>query len=217
MSVRKVSNRGGNIIGHFPSLKLHRMVAFESLLERDFIYLLDFESDVGWFAEQPLAIPYQYEGKALSYTPDFHVIRGGQNFLIECKPQRFIDKDDNQRKFAAAQAWCAAHGWVFQVVSDEQLRHGHRVRNVKLLTQFARYNIELEVKYHIRTFLADTADPVRVSDVMVHVSPERPQTIIIPILHMVFHHELVLPLDAAPISTDSPVSLVPQLKGVRYA
>ena len=217
MPVRKVSNHGGNIIGHFPSLKLGRMVAFESLIERDFICLLDFESDVVWFAEQPLIIRYERKGKTLSYTPDFHVIRGNQNILVECKPRKFIDKDDNQRKFAAAQAWCEAKGWVFQVVSDEQLRRGHRVRNVKLLTQFARYNIEPAVKHCIRTFLAGTLDQVRVADVMVNVAPEKPQTVIIPILHLAFHHELVLPLDEAPISTNSPVRLAPQLREGRYA
>lgn len=216
MSVRKISNRGGNTIGHFPSLKLDRMVAFESLIERDFIYVLDFEPDVTWFAEQPLTIPYQYNGKALSYTPDFHVIKGGQNLLIECKPQKLIGKDDNQRKFVAAQAWCASREWAFQVVSDEQLRRGHRVRNIKLLTQFARYSIGPPVKHRIRTFLAGTPGPVRVADVMVGVAPDRPQTIIIPILHLAFHHELALPLDEAPISTNSPVSLVPQVREGRY-
>jgi hypothetical protein len=58
MPVRKVSNRGGNIIGRFPSLKLERMVDFESLIERDFIYMLDFDSDVVSFTEQPLTIEY---------------------------------------------------------------------------------------------------------------------------------------------------------------
>lgn len=217
MSVRKVSNRGGNIIGRFPSLKLDRMVAFESLIERDFIYLLDFESDVTWFAEQPLTISYQHKGKTLGYTPDFHVIRGDQNILVECKLEKSISKDDNQCKFAAAQAWCAAKGWVFQVVSDEQLRCGYRVHNVKLLTQFARYNIGPQVKHCIRTFLAGTLNSVRVADVMIHIAPENPQTVIIPILHLAFHHELVLPLDEAPISTDSPVRLAPQLRGGRYA
>ena len=193
------------------------MVAFESLIERDFIYVLDFEPDVTWFAEQPLTIPYQYNGKALNYTPDFHVIKDDQNFLIECKPQKLVGKDDNQRKFVAAQAWCASSGWAFQVVSDEQLRRGHRVRNIKLLTQFARYSIGPQVKHRIRAFLADTPSPVRVADVMVNVAPERPQTIIIPILHLAFHHELVLPLNEAPISTNSPVSLVPQVREERYA
>ena len=35
MAVRKVSNRGRNMIGRFPSLKLGRMVAYESLIELD--------------------------------------------------------------------------------------------------------------------------------------------------------------------------------------
>jgi hypothetical protein len=212
MPVRKVSNRGGNIIGRYPSLKLGRMVAFESLIERDLIYLLDFEPDVMWFTEQPFAISYQYEGKALNYTPDFHVIRADQNTLVECKPQKFINTDDNQRKFAAAQAWCAAKGWVFQVVSDRQLRRGYRVRNVKLLTQFARYSIEPEVKGLICTFLVSAPGPVRVAEVMANVAPERPQAAIIPILHLAFHQELVLPLDDAPISVNSLVALAPRLK-----
>ncbi len=211
MPVRKVSNRGGNIIGRFPSLKLNRMVAFESLIERDLIYLLDFEQDVTWFAEQPLTISYPHEGKIRSYTPDFHIIRGGQNILVECKPQKYINTDNNRRKFAAAQAWCAAKGWMFQVVSDEQLQRDYRVRNVKFLTQFARYEIGPEVKNCIRVFLASVPNPVRIAEVIVAVAPERPQMTIIPILHLAFHHELILPLDEAPISINSLVKLASRL------
>ena len=64
MPVRKVSNRGGNAIGRFPSTKMGRMIAFESLLERDFIYLLDYDPTVDWFEEQPLSIEYQHEAQA---------------------------------------------------------------------------------------------------------------------------------------------------------
>ena len=74
MPVRNVSNRGGNAIGRFPSLKMQRMIAFESLLERDFIYLLDYDAAVTWFEEQPLTIEYQHEGKLRHYTPDFHLV-----------------------------------------------------------------------------------------------------------------------------------------------
>ena len=73
MAVRKVSNRGGNIIGHFPSLKMRRMVAFESTIERDYLYLLDYDPSVTNFEEQPLTISYAYQGKSYHYTPDFRV------------------------------------------------------------------------------------------------------------------------------------------------
>ena len=102
MPVRKVSNRGGNVIGRFPSTKMGRMIAFESLLERDFIYLLDYDPAVEWFEEQPLSIEYVHEAKLLHYTPDFHLLERGQHVLVECKPERFVDTEENRRKFAVA-------------------------------------------------------------------------------------------------------------------
>ena len=108
MPVRKVSNRGGNAIGRFPSTKMGRMIAFESLLERDFIYLLDYDPAVEWFEEQPLSIEYLHEGKQLHYTPDFHLLEDGQHVLVECKPERFVEAEENRRKFGVAQEWCQA-------------------------------------------------------------------------------------------------------------
>ena len=102
MPVRKVSNRGGNVVGRFPSLKMGRMIAFESLLERDFIYLLDYNARVEWFEEQPLMIEYVEADRPLHYTPDFQVLEAGQCVLVECKPESFVESVDNQRKFAAA-------------------------------------------------------------------------------------------------------------------
>jgi hypothetical protein len=50
MPVRRVTHHGGNIIGKFPSLKMGRMICFESSLERDYVYTLDFEADILSFA-----------------------------------------------------------------------------------------------------------------------------------------------------------------------
>src|SRR5258708_23583958 len=139
MPVRKVANHGSNIIGRYPYLKMGRMVAFESTIKRDYIYLLDYEPAVTSFAEQPLTIEFSCDGAVFHYTPDFHVVENGLNVLVECKPVRFMDTDENQRKFVAALEWCANCGWSFQIVSDKQLRAGYRLRNIKLLTPFARY------------------------------------------------------------------------------
>jgi hypothetical protein len=212
MSVRKVSNRGGNIIGRFPSLKLGRMVEFESLIERDFIYLLDFESEVALFSEQPLTIEYEHEGKGYHYTPDFWLIKGGQQMLVECKPVKMVDMPANQRKFTAARAWCAAKKWDFQVVTDEQLRRGYRLTNIRFLTQFARYHIPSDVKGHIRACLGSVSIPVTIADLMGKVNLVPANLVKIPIYHMAFHHELVLNLDEAPISLNTPVSLGGRLR-----
>ena len=205
MPVRTVSNRGRrNVVGYFPSLKMRRMVQFESTLERDLIYLLDFDRRVAAFEEQPLKIVYQHEGKTLSYTPDFLAeFASGQKMLLECKPCRFMNSEENQRKFSAAQVWCARRGWQFRIVTDEQLRAGYRVQNVKLLTQHARHEVGIPLKGSIFAFLTSARQSLTIGDVMVAVNPTNPTTVIMPILHMAYHHELYLRLDDARLSAQS--------------
>jgi len=186
---------------------MHRMVQFESTLERDLIYLLDFDRRVASFEEQPLKIVYQHEGKALSYTPDFQVaFAGGQTALLECKPCRFVNSEVNQRKFDAARAWCAVRQWQFRIVTDEQIKAGYRVKNVKLLTQHARHEVGVPLKGSIFAFLTSAKQLLTIGDVMMAVNPTNPTTVIMPILHMAYHHELYLPLDTAPLSAQSAIS-----------
>lgn len=209
MPVRTVSNRGRrNVIGYFPSMKMRRMVQFESTLERDLIYLLDFDQQVATFEEQPLKIVYQYEGKTLTYTPDFQMVStSGRVMLLECKPHCFVGREENQRKFGAAQAWCATRGWEFQVVTDEQLRTGYRIQNVKLLTQHARHEVNVKDKGKINAFLAGTSQSVTIGDVMVAVNRAKPTAVIIPILHMAYHHEVHLALNETPLNPETPIYL----------
>ncbi len=67
-----------SLVGRFPYLKMGWMIAFESLLERDFIYLRDYDLRVEWFEEQPLTIEYLHDGQTLHYAPDFHLVEAGQ-------------------------------------------------------------------------------------------------------------------------------------------
>ncbi len=86
MPVRKVSNRSKkNTIGDFPSIKMKRMIAFESLIERDGIYTFDFDPDVLAFEEQPFSIEYEHEKKKRRYTPDFLLKKLDHSVVVECK------------------------------------------------------------------------------------------------------------------------------------
>lgn len=207
MPVRKVSNRGGNIIGRFPSLRLARVVDYESSIERDYLYLLDFERAVSWFAEQPLTIDYEDQGKGRRYTPDFHVINNGQHILVECKPQTHVDREKNQRKFAVARQWCKEQGWAFEVVTDEQLRSGYRLTNIKRLTQFARYPIPADVKHCLRTYVTTALPTVTIANILHQVTWPTYPSMLIPLYHMIFHHELCVPLDDGRLSNDMTVTL----------
>ncbi len=211
MPVRSVSNRGRkNIIGKFPSLKLGRMVTFESGIERDFISLLDYTPIVARFEEQPLAIEYEHEGKMHTYTPDFLIaFRNGRRALVECKPQKFVGREENRRKFQAARAWCAGRGWTFHVATDEQIRAGYRVENIKLLTQHARHEPGTAVQQTILNFLQAAPGCLTIADALNALIPTQPTSLIMPILHMAYYHRLYIPLNDAPITAQSPIAASP--------
>ncbi len=208
MAVRRVIHHGGNVIGQFPSIKLARMVHFESLIERDLLYVLDFESDITTFSEQPLTIEYAHEGKARRYTPDFHVVyANGRNILIECKPLQFTETDDNRRKFGAARVWCAERDWKFSVVTDEQLRTGPRLDNVKRLTAYARHVIAPLLKQQTYAILEASPTILTVGEVSQQLNRQHPAEALACLWHMAFHHEVAVSLEAGPLSTQSPIQL----------
>lgn len=89
MAVRKLKKSHQNVTGRFYSTLLNRLVQFDSLLERDFILLLDMHPAVRWFAEQPLKILVGHEtGAQQFYVPDFLITFHAGGFLgwRTCKP-----------------------------------------------------------------------------------------------------------------------------------
>lgn len=207
MPVRSVHHGHKNIIGHFPSLKLRRMVAFESLLERDYLYLLDFERDVLMFEEQPLTITYQQSTITRSYTPDFLLQRRSHPLLVECKPMVFVDTAENQEKFSAARAWCMEQGYSFQVVTDVEVRAGHRLENVKFLTRFARQIVPPQLAARIYQTLAAAQNTLTIADLAQMLDPQQPHSMLPTIFFLAFHHQVIIPLDEMPLSANVCIQL----------
>lgn len=209
MPVRNVSDRHGrNRVGKFPSLKLGRMVAFESSLERDQIFLLEYDPTVVSFEEQPLTIPYDIDGQPHTYTPDFKAIaRQGRPVVIECKPERYADKQLNLRKFAAARAWCAARNWDYQVQTEADLRAGYRLENVMHLWRFARQRVQPDTRARIYEILTNDSGPVTLGELAAIVNYPHPQAGLGAIFSLLFHHELYAEIDTAKLSANSPVYL----------
>ena len=62
--------------GRWFSTTAERFVEYESLLERDWMLLMDFDREVDWICEQPLRLRYLRDGKPASHVPDLLVWRG---------------------------------------------------------------------------------------------------------------------------------------------
>ena len=94
MPVRKIKKSYISCVGYFKSYKNNKQLAFESILERDFFTLLEFQQNVLSYEEQPLKINYQLKASNTRYTPDVLVIYDdGSKKIFEVKYQSDIDSD----------------------------------------------------------------------------------------------------------------------------
>jgi hypothetical protein len=167
MGVRKITNKGvKRVIGKFPSLKMRRLICWESQIERDYIYLLEFDPAVVSYAEQPLRISYHLDGKERHYTPDFLVKRVDKNLIVEVKQVEEAQKEEKQRLFRIASAICARDNYEFVVVTDTMIRVQPRLDNIKLLTRYQRIPIH-DPQYQIICYeLFSKCSEVRFSEVV---------------------------------------------------
>lgn len=143
MPVRKIPRYGAGHknLGKFASVKTGRVAWYESLLEKDLMYLLDYDRNVSYWHEQPLRIRFSHGGKVHRYTPDLEVHRDAKKQLIEVKPKHKVDSGEWDVLFRAASSICEQEGYEFLVLTDEVIRMQPRLENVKLLWKYARTNV----------------------------------------------------------------------------
>ncbi len=134
---RKVTNSGTRKnIGLFSSYKMQTSQWYESLIERDYMYLLECDPDVVRYQSQPLTIVYNLELKQRRYTPDFLVERLKQKQIIEVKPASKVLHEKNQTLWKCVTPIFNSYGWEFIVVTDAMIRVQPLLNNLKLLYKY---------------------------------------------------------------------------------
>ena len=121
-SIRK--NRA-NIVGSFPSLKNATSVYYESTIERDLLFFLEYDQSVSSYHMHPFTISYDDRETHHSYTPDVLVVRSTTKTLIECKPKTLLDDPHTQQQIMIGSQWCEQHNHIFEVITDRDLRKIH--------------------------------------------------------------------------------------------
>ena len=147
MPVRKIPKNHLVVTGSFASRKNGQMDAFESLLEKEYMLLLEFDERVLRFEPQPVTIavpgiPKGYVPDVLVYYhPDPTSGKIPKPLLTEVK-----HTDDLQRnaekyapKFAAAEKYASERGWEFRKTTEIDIRT-QRLANLKFLREYR--NIE---------------------------------------------------------------------------
>lgn len=135
MAVRKVVTRSGRRVrGYFPSRKMGRMVAWESQLERDALYLFEFSTGVLTYREQPERVHFPMGEEVRLYIPDFELVLEPDELChVEVKPASKLVKPDVAQRFQAIVQHYDRIGRRFQILTEINIRHDRLLSNLKLL------------------------------------------------------------------------------------
>lgn len=128
-------------MGRFASFKGKRMVHFESLLERDFCFQLEFDPTVVRYLEQPATIQIRYWGKLRRYTPDLAVERKSGITIYEVKPYHRASRAEMQELFEAAAEELSLRGYRYSVVTERDIQREPLLHNIKLLNRYTNVQI----------------------------------------------------------------------------
>ena len=149
MSARKIPTSHRAITGRYPMKRLRVQVAFESLLERDFLILVDLDRDVASVEGQPVKLEWRDREarRYRRYTPDFLVtfrppdeqVPEGQSnktcpWLIEVKDRQTLKEKWSEflPGFRVATAYAHKHGWRFHLMTENRIRTP-LLKNARLL------------------------------------------------------------------------------------
>ncbi len=140
--VRKIKTSQRSLRGKILSNKDNQVHDFESSLERDFIEMLEFDSNVDRYVEQPITIEYRENGVLKNYTPDFLVyyrrdIAPANTYsplLCEIKYSQEIKRKGKELeiRFKSAEEFARNKGWRFRVLTEKEIRTEY-LQNIKFL------------------------------------------------------------------------------------
>lgn len=153
MRNRKSSNQCNAIrfVGKFPSLKLDKMVLWRTQLERDLLYLLEFDVDVISYRAQPFSIDYVCNGTLHYCIPAFLVERTNKSQVVEVKLEEQLKKGAEDYRSVAAV--CSREGYEFLVFTESTIRSQPRLDNIKQLWRYARTELTLQHQLLCRDFI----------------------------------------------------------------
>ncbi len=192
MGIRRVRNSGGNVIGTFPSLKMREQIPYESTIERDLLFFLEYDASVMRYQAQPFAITgSSADGTARTYIPDFQVIRTDCKEIVECKPTAHLHEAHAQQQLALGQAWADDNQHLFVVITDADLRTGHRLANLKLLWRYSRLCVPPSITSRCRSILIAQPAGLSLEALAAALSDTSSSFELLPYLyHLLFEHIL---------------------------
>lgn len=147
MPARKIGISSYSNTGYIPSTKGPRIQRAESLLEQEFLTLIDYDSRVQGFQSQPFTIRWKdSKGRWRDYTPDLVVTYTAAAmeadpslkttvFELKIRAELRAKWEDLKPKLRAGVSWAKLYGCRFSIVTEKEVRTPYLV-NVQHLTHY---------------------------------------------------------------------------------
>jgi hypothetical protein len=157
--VRKIPKNYRSVTGAFASLKNGRNVFHESLLERDFFLMQEFDNSVESYEEQPIEIYYTYNGKKIKYTPDclVHYNDSRKPCIYEVKFSNEIKEKKVflQQKFEQIEEYLNDNDMDFKLFTEMDVDSIY-LDNLKFLYNFSVIRNQTKIDSIKKVFLKNT-------------------------------------------------------------
>jgi hypothetical protein len=140
-AARKIVRRGhSSFVGLFAYDKSEHAIAFESIYELEYLYLLETDADVVAVRSQPETLHWDDDGIRRRHVPDFCVFRTDRIELVEVKPDAIDDEAEAsdeeellQRRTEILKTQLAKEGRIYTLVRETEIRREPRLGNAKIL------------------------------------------------------------------------------------
>lgn len=190
----------GLVRTQFPSTKMGRMIACESQLEHKAALHFEFSPAVLRFREQPIRFEYDFAGTTRRYTPDFELtFYTGEIWYVEIKPAQKMLCEDRKLQFSYIETAFEDKGLNFIILTDEDLDHPVRLRNLSLLRMHQRVKQPKAALQDVMTLL-NSGKPITVGSLVEQVKSAAV------VLSLIANQQISVDLDM-PITHSSFVSL----------
>lgn len=143
---RKLGNNRGykQTVGNFSSCKMGTSLWYSSLLQKDFMYWLEFDPDVLSYNTPAISFDYHSNGKLKHYVPDFQVVRRQKKQIIDVKLQKVIKSDKYRQLYQLLSDICDETGWTFIALTELEIRREPILSNIRLLYRYAREDFSFD-------------------------------------------------------------------------
>ena len=110
----------------------------------------------------------------MSYTPDYIAETSGGALVVECLSSKHAESRRMKEALSGLRLYWWRYAMYFTHVTDRQLRAGCYLSNVKLLTRYARLEVDPSITQEILDILRGASNFLTVGQLAIQLCPEYP-------------------------------------------